>query len=68
MIFEKLLGKSKTPVSITPYIITITSKYFKNGVSKTALKFGGDTKFTIGNSLNLDVTVNPDFSQVAIDQ
>ena len=68
MIFEKPLGKSKTPVSIIPYINTITAKDFENDVSQTDLKFGGDAKFTIGNSLNLDVTINPDFSQVEVDQ
>ena len=68
MIFEKPLGKSKTPVSIIPYVNTITAKDFENDVSQTDLKFGGDAKFTIGNSLNLDVTINPDFSQVEVDQ
>ncbi|MDB4037282.1 carbohydrate binding family 9 domain-containing protein [Polaribacter sp.] len=68
MIFEKPLGQSKTPVSIIPYVNTITAKDFENDISKTDLKFGGDAKFTIGNSLNLDVTINPDFSQVEVDQ
>lgn len=68
MIFEKPLGKSKTPVSIIPYVNTITSKYFENDISQTDIKFGGDAKFTIGNSLNLDLTLNPDFSQVEVDQ
>ena len=68
MIFEKPLGQSKTPVSIIPYVNTITAKDFENDVSQTDLKFGGDAKFTIGNSLNLDVTINPDFSQVEVDQ
>ena len=68
MIFEKPLGKSKTPVSIIPYVNTITAKDYENDVSQTDLKFGGDAKFTIGNSLNLDLTINPDFSQVEIDQ
>jgi hypothetical protein len=68
MIFEKPLGKSKTPISIIPYVNTITAKDFENDISKTDLKFGGDAKFTIGNSLNLDVTINPDFSQVEVDQ
>jgi hypothetical protein len=68
MIFQKPLGKSKTPVSIIPYVNTITSKDFENDISQTDIKFGGDVKFTIGNSLNLDLTINPDFSQVEVDQ
>jgi len=31
------------------------------------LTFGGDAKIGIGSSLNLDLTVNPDFSQVEVD-
>ena len=68
MIFEKPLGKSKSPISIIPYINAITAKDFVANDSETDLKFGGDAKFTIGNSLNLDLTINPDFSQVEVDQ
>ena len=68
MIFEKPLGKSKSPISIIPYVNVISAKDYENTNSKTAIKFGGDAKFTIGNSLNLDLTINPDFSQVEVDQ
>jgi hypothetical protein len=68
MIFEKPLGKSKSPISIIPYINAITAKDFQGNNSKSDLKFGGDAKFTIGSSLNLDLTINPDFSQVEVDQ
>jgi hypothetical protein len=68
MIFEKPLGKSKSPISIIPYVNGIAAKDFKNNTAKNDFKFGGDAKFTIGNSLNLDVTLNPDFSQVEVDQ
>ena len=30
-------------------------------------EFGGDAKFVIDNSLTLDLTINPDFSQVEVD-
>ena len=68
LIFEKPLGKSKSPISIIPYVNTITSKDFENSSSVSDFKFGGDAKFTIGNSMNLDLTLNPDFSQVEVDQ
>ena len=68
MIFEKPLGKSKSPISIIPYVNAITSKDFDDNTSESDLKFGGDAKFTIGNSLNLDLTLNPDFSQIEVDQ
>ena len=68
MIFERPLGKSKSPISIIPYINTIQGKDYETGNTLSDFKFGGDAKFTIANSLNLDLTVNPDFSQVEVDR
>ena len=68
MIFERPLGKSKSPISIIPYINTIQGKDYETGSTLSNFKFGGDAKFTIANSLNLDLTVNPDFSQVEVDR
>ena len=68
MIFEKPLGKSRAPIAIIPYINTFSGNDFENNSSVNDVKFGGDAKFAIGNSMNLDVTINPDFSQVEVDQ
>lgn len=68
MIFERPLGKSKSPISIIPYVNGRIGEDFENSKNISDLKFGGDAKFTIGNSMNLDVTINPDFSQVEVDQ
>ncbi len=68
MIFEKPLGNSKSPISIIPYINGLVGKDYETGEDFNEFKFGGDARFTIGNSLNLDLTVNPDFSQVEVDQ
>ncbi len=68
MIFEKPLGKSKAPIAIIPYINAFSGNNFETNTSVNDIKFGGDAKFSIGNSMNLDVTVNPDFSQVEVDQ
>lgn len=67
MIFEKPLGKSKTPIALIPYINTISQKNFENDESLTNLKVGGDAKLAIGNGMNLDITLNPDFSNVEVD-
>jgi hypothetical protein len=67
MVFEKPLGKSRTPFAIIPYINALTSKDFESGITDSKLKFGGDAKVAIGNSMNLDITVNPDFSNVEVD-
>ena len=67
MVFEKPLGKSKSPLAIIPYINAISQKDFKTNEGFNNLKVGGDAKVAIGNSLNLDLTLNPDFSQVEVD-
>ena len=68
MIFEKPLGKSKTPISLIPYVNGLVGKDFENEESISDFGVGGDAKMTIGNSMNLDLTFNPDFSQVEVDQ
>ncbi|WP_139000913.1 DUF5916 domain-containing protein [Hyunsoonleella aestuarii] len=68
MVFEKPLGKSKSPISIIPYVNSLVGKDYENDNETSDFKFGADAKLTIGNSLNLDLTINPDFSQVEVDQ
>ncbi len=67
MVFEKPLGKSRTPIAIIPYVNALTSNGFDTGASENKLKYGGDAKIAIDNSMNLDITVNPDFSNVEVD-
>lgn len=67
MIFEKPLGKSRTPLALIPFINTGHAQDFDAGTSDFVFKTGGDAKVSIGNSMNLDVTINPDFSQVEVD-
>ena len=67
MVFEKPLGKSRTPLALIPYINAITERDFEINQGKTNLKVGGDAKVAIGNGMNLDITVNPDFSNVEVD-
>ena len=68
MYFERPLGKSVSKKSFIPYINSIAYKDFQNDISGDDFEFGGDAKFILDNSLTLDLTVNPDFSQVEIDQ
>lgn len=67
MVFEKGLGKSRTPLALIPYVNGISANDFDTGDSSTNFKFGADAKISIGNSLNLDLTLNPDFSTVEVD-
>ena len=65
--FEKPLGESKKPVSFIPYFNGITGRNFIQEKSLNNFEYGLDIKVPIGNSINLDLTVNPDFSQVEVD-
>lgn len=65
--FEKPLGKSRTPVAIIPYMNALADKNYKSGTSDTQFRVGGDAKVAIGQGMNLDLTINPDFSNVEVD-
>ncbi len=71
--FEEPIEKKGANISLIPYTSpTFTRKPIggpgsKNFSTKSQLNFGGDAKIGIGSSLNLDLTVNPDFSQVEVD-
>ena len=67
LIFEKPLGKSRTPLAVIPYLNTFTQNDFVEDQRDNSVKVGGDAKIAIGNNLNLDVTFNPDFSNVEVD-
>ena len=67
MVFEKPLGKSRTPFTLVPYVNGISLRDFQNNTSENTIKVGGDAKVAIGNGMNLDITVNPDFSNVEVD-
>ncbi|MDN3641821.1 DUF5916 domain-containing protein [Lutimonas halocynthiae] len=68
MIFERPLDKVKTQFALIPYVSGNVSRDFDVGETSTDFSIGGDAKIPIGNSLNLDLTVNPDFSQVEVDE
>ncbi len=56
-------------VSVIPYALAgIGRDYEGNTPSSTRLDAGMDGKVAFGSALNLDLTVNPDFSQVDVDQ
>ncbi len=66
MVFEKPLGKSKSPISFIPYV---TPSFTKDGVEETQnteISAGFDVKVPVANSFMLDLTVNPDFSSADV--
>lgn len=56
-------------VSIIPYVLGGVQRDYTNGIGNMYKKeIGGDAKIAVTSSLNLDLTVNPDFSQVEVDK
>lgn len=56
-------------ISVIPYITTGTFRDFEFRLpSEGRFQVGGDLKVALTPSLNLDLTVNPDFSQVEVDR
>ncbi len=69
LIFDESLKKAGSNISIIPYLAGSATKDNVNDTPyKTKGNFGGDAKIAVSPSLNLDLTVNPDFSQVEVDQ
>lgn len=54
-------------VSIIPYVSNILNQDFQKKI-QNEFKIGGDVKYNITSALNLDLTINPDFSQAEVDQ
>jgi len=69
LVWDDLPPDAGTNISIIPYALTGISKDYSAG-TKTDWKkeIGADAKIALTSSLNLDLTVNPDFSQVDVDQ
>ena len=67
MVFEKPLKKARNPISIIPFLSAAKNEDFENVTNSSNFSVGGDAKIPIGNALNLDLTLNPDFSQVEVD-
>ncbi|MEQ9221651.1 MAG: DUF5916 domain-containing protein [Cyclobacteriaceae bacterium] len=70
LIWDEPLKKQKGPnISVIPYISGGVAKDYQTDQSaKYNSGIGGDVKVGLTPSLNLDLTINPDFSQVEVDQ
>lgn len=70
LIWEDPIPKAKTNISLIPYV---SGGLFQNRQvdpieSSEELQGGFDAKIGITPSMSLDLTVNPDFSQIEVDQ
>jgi hypothetical protein len=57
-----------TNISVIPYVVSTLSSDREANASGHELTAGFDTKVAVTPALNLDLTVNPDFSTVEVDQ
>lgn len=60
--------KNSSNVSIIPYGITTLNADYQNDTTFIKPNVGLDAKIAITSSLNLDLTINPDFAQVDVDR
>ncbi|MDH5400592.1 MAG: DUF5916 domain-containing protein, partial [Cyclobacteriaceae bacterium] len=71
VVWEEPPGNAGSSVSLIPYTIGGVSRDYEDPASskpKTTGNIGLDAKIGITSGLNLDLTVNPDFSQVEVDR
>ncbi|MCB0659062.1 MAG: carbohydrate binding family 9 domain-containing protein, partial [Saprospiraceae bacterium] len=68
IIWEDPLPKSGANISLIPYVRGGVSKDQPGAALSTEGSIGMDAKVAVTPGLNLDLTVNPDFSQVEVDQ
>ncbi len=68
--WEDKAPESSTNISLIPYVAGISSvdKQASPEAKTNDLQAGLDAKVGVTPSLNLDLTINPDFSQVEVDQ
>ncbi|EAR01335.1 DUF5916 domain-containing protein [Maribacter sp. HTCC2170] len=67
LVWDEAPPKAGRNVSLIPYMLGGVNNDL-DGNSTFDKKVGGDVKVSLSSSLNLDLTVNPDFSQVEVDR
>jgi len=69
LIWDEIPKKTKSNIAVIPYTLASTFKDIENEepVDKS-FDIGLDAKVALTSSLNLDLTINPDFSQVDVDR
>lgn len=55
-------------ISLIPYLAATQATDYRGGTSKFTPGYGIDGKIALTSALNLDLTVNPDFSHVEVDR
>ncbi|SFE75702.1 DUF5916 domain-containing protein [Thermoflexibacter ruber] len=69
LLWDEAPPRVGTNISLIPYVASSLNKnHEKNAEAVYALQAGMDAKVAVTSSLNLDLTINPDFSQVEVDR
>jgi hypothetical protein len=69
LIWDEPLKKTGTNFSFIPYASAGANENFSAGTPREeSFDVGFDGKVAVSSALNLDITVNPDFSQVEVDE
>jgi len=66
--FVEPLPRPGANVALIPYVTASHSENYITDRKKTSANAGADAKIAVTPSLNLDLTINPDFSQVEVDR
>ena len=67
--WDKSPNQAKANYAIVPYISTSANQVHAEGSKiNSGFNAGLDAKIGIGSAMNLDVTINPDFSQIEVDE
>ena len=67
LIWDTPPPKQGNNISLIPFFSN-NLESVNRGTSNNKIKIGGDLKYSLNSSLNLDATINPDFSQAEVDQ
>ena len=69
LVWDSIPPKPGTNFSVIPYVLTRAIKLYDQKIpTEYKTMVGADAKISITSSLNLDLTVNPNFSQIEEDQ
>ena len=69
MQWEEPPAAAGSTISLIPYLTAGTLRDYEEGLPReNNFGVGGDAKIAVTTGLNLDLTVNPDFSQVEVDR
>ncbi len=69
LVWDEVPKNSKSNIALIPYTLASTFKDIAaDAPAENNIDVGVDAKIALTSSLNLDVTINPDFSQVDVDR